>query len=77
MPEPQTFAVADAADVRALRVAAEDVDPRLVGLVPTGVGVDSFDAVPKSAVPLACSRLRACSRSWPPMPLTSTLDQQR
>ncbi len=70
-------AVADVDDVKALQAAAEDVDPQMVSLVLAGVGVASFEAVPRSALASVCSSLRACSRSWPPLPLTSPLDRLR
>lgn len=77
MTEPQTPAVADAADLKALQGAAEGLDPGAVGMALALVGVSSFDRVPRSVVASVCTGLRACSRSWPPLPLQSILDTQR
>jgi len=75
LSETSRFASTD--ELHELRAGAEGLDPRLVSLVLAGVGVTSFEAVPKSVLASVCSSLRACTPSWPPMPLTSSLDQQR
>lgn len=75
MSEACTFA--DAANLRELDTAAEGLDPRLVSLVLASEGLASLEDVPKSKVAVVCSSLRACTPSWPPLPLTSSLDQQR
>jgi len=40
-------------------------------------GLTSLEAVPGSKVAVLRERLQACSRSSPPLPLLSDLDQQR
>jgi len=75
MSEVYTFA--DQADLDELHAAAEGLDPRLVSLVLAGEGLASLEVVPKAKLAVVCSSLRACTPSWPPMPLTSSLDQQR
>jgi len=75
MSEACTFA--DAADLRELDAAAAGLFPEAIAMVLAGEDLVGFEAIPKARVPVLCSSLQACSRSFPPMPLTSELDQQR